>query len=647
MNLASENASSVYFHPPGDVTKGAVLDVGLKCTHSCRFCYYSFLDGTNNQFQGMRRASFRTLDECKRILSGLKENGFYNFDYTGGEPSLHPHIVELTHYAHKQLGLKGRMITLGQFLMRKLPSCQKGILIEELLDAGLCNFLFSLHAVSDDLFKRITGESWSKLLDAMNYLDERKFSYTSNTTVFEWNYQSLPEIAEEVLRHNVYMHNFIIMNAYYEWNRDGKAFGVQAKYTEIFPYLKKAIDILESNHVAVNVRYAPLCTLRGYEKNLVGGVGVRYDPYEWMNKAGHTGGDPEFCASVLDLDSSGVDSDWIYQELGDKEEIFAKRGGVKVFPQTCRTCKARTACDGVDPNYLKTHGEAELRPYTEQPLFGPVPTPRMNYLPAFQVKAEQWTDMKAVVKRAFERDLPATGRRFPEIGVVLGGAAASILRPQTITPTVVRAMETGQLDFSPATLWIFLDSPQELAEELLETIAMQFEKYPALPALYTDAFATHDDGSLEHRRAGDYTHAMLFEKISTPVVAIRIDRLKDSEVALFRTAWSRGMHGLTNAYLEGVTAMHLTKPLAHIRAEGEPLPTLIEAREDARLVLKHPARYPKISVLWAGVMLVASYAPFAKRVLPWLDPRAGKRVPKGLGEVKTYLRGLRPAQASG
>ena len=92
------------YHIPGKLSKGAVLNVGLKCTHSCKFCYYSYLDKTDNQFSGMRKAHFRTFKENKQILTLLKKNSFINFDVTGGEPTLHPDIVELMRYAHQEIG---------------------------------------------------------------------------------------------------------------------------------------------------------------------------------------------------------------------------------------------------------------------------------------------------------------------------------------------------------------------------------------------------------------------------------------------------------------------------------------------------------------------------------------------------------------
>ncbi|MEH2183076.1 glycosyltransferase [Nostoc sp.] len=399
----------MYKHQPGKLSKGAVLDVGLKCAHSCKFCYYSYLDKTDDQFRGMRKAKFRSFEECKEILNLLKTNGFINFDVTGGEPTLHPHIIELMRYAHQELGLHGRIITLGQFLMKKMPNCQHEKLIDDLLKVGLENFLFSLHAVNEELFQQITGESFDKLQRAMYYLDNQGFQYTSNTVVFEWNYKHLPQVAHEILKHEIYLHNFIIMNAYYEWNNNGKAFGVQAKYSDIYPYLKEAVEILESNNRAVNIRYAPLCAFKGLEKNLVGMVGVRYDPYEWMNMAGHMGGTPDLCAHIIPIQEGEIENHLMYREIELIHEngvkVTGSRGSnLKHFSEVCTKCSAKDVCDGIDPNYLKLYGDQEFIPYIEKTGKAPLQNARFSYTAPFIVKTSQQEDMKRAVKEEFSKN---------------------------------------------------------------------------------------------------------------------------------------------------------------------------------------------------------------------------------------------------
>ncbi len=401
------NTVGYWLHEPGKLSRGAVLDVGLKCMHSCKFCYYSYLDKSADQFGGMRKADFRTVDQCKQILQSLKAQGFKNFDYTGGEPALHPDIIELTRFAHNDLGLVGRMITLGQYLMRKMPNCQSPRLIDDLLGAGIVNFLFSLHAVEEELFHRISGESFEKLRSAMEYLDSKNFQYTTNTTVFEWNYRHLPDIAREVVKHNIYFHNFIIMNAYHEWNKDGRAYGVRAKYADIHPYLQEAVNILESAKVGVNIRYAPLCAVKGMERNLVGVVGVRYDPYEWMNVGGHTGGPPELCASQIPIQQGGVEAYVAYRpetaKLPNGLQLSGVRGNFfKCFPENCKSCASRDACDGIDHQYLGAMDPAEFKPYRTGGGF-PLHPARLAYKPAYVVKSAQFTDMKTLIADAFEQ----------------------------------------------------------------------------------------------------------------------------------------------------------------------------------------------------------------------------------------------------
>lgn len=396
-----ERMTGIYQHQAGTLSLGGVLDVGLKCVHSCRFCYYSFLDG-QDQFGGMRKASFRSVEECKEILRLLKQQGLIHFDVTGGEPTLHPEIVELMRYAHRELGLAGRIITLGQFLLKKMPGCSHDRLIDGLLEAGLVNFLFSLHAVDEELFQKTTGGSFHRLEEAMNDLDERNFQYTSNTTVFEWNYRHLPDIARRVLRHGIYLHNFIVMNAYYHWNQGGRAFGVQARYADIRPYLEEAIAILEEGGVAVNVRYAPLCTLRGLEKHLVGVLGVRYDPYEWRNFGGHMGGNPAQCAQLIPMDEKGVEVGFEARMVDVCPENGVRITGVrgqnrKHYAEPCLQCTARLVCDGIDPAYLQAHGPDEFVPYLDAVELAPLQRARLNYSAPFQVKVRQDADMKAVL----------------------------------------------------------------------------------------------------------------------------------------------------------------------------------------------------------------------------------------------------------
>ncbi len=380
-----------YHHPPGAPTRKAVLDVGLKCTHSCKTCFYSYMDGSEDQFQGMRHAKFHSTEWLKRLVHVFKANGFYMMDYTGGEPLIHPGIVEITQEA-TNIGLATRMITLGQFFARK-----EFDLLRKLLDAGLTDINFSTHAATEDLFKDITGESLAKQTLARDFLDDMGFRYSSNCTVSNRNYKTLPDIARYFAAHpGTYVVNFIQFMPRYKWQQHAPE--VEAPFGEVMPYLREAVDILTARDIAVNIRYSPLCTVYGIERHMVGFVGVRYDPSEWGSSQTHYEDDSrpvEEVGARMVIRPGEVPGMELWPtngKLGDLE-IIAARGApgaaTTVFPKKCAGCAKMAACDGLDANYLLRHGDGELQPYEGPPSSRFLLKERLEYLPAFRIKVKQ------------------------------------------------------------------------------------------------------------------------------------------------------------------------------------------------------------------------------------------------------------------
>ena len=387
-----------YYHPPGQISRWGVVDVGLKCPHSCAWCYYAFLpDGTDSpkKYAGMRRADWKDGDLLLAQVDAMADNGFLGFDMTGGEPSLHPQVVDIVRRATER-GLSSRMITLGQFLTKKE-------LLERLLDAGMTDFLFSYHSADPEVFHKITGGQLSHMEDAMDILEKRNFQFGTNVTTVGENYKHLPDLARAIIKRNVYVTNIIVMNAYYGWS-DGKAEGVRARYTDIAPYLREAVSILEEDgHVAVNVRYAPLCTMAGLEKNVVGTVGVRYDPHEWVNTMRHfgpAGGAQEGQWMAVEDGKPSPGAGFITSEV---DGSILGRGFpgrmLKSFANQCQSCSAQKVCDGIDPNYLHQVGNGEFVPYVGDDRGDVLDKDRLTYHPGYVIKRRQYADVKTVVKR--------------------------------------------------------------------------------------------------------------------------------------------------------------------------------------------------------------------------------------------------------
>jgi MoaA/NifB/PqqE/SkfB family radical SAM enzyme len=387
----------VSFHRPGTLSRGAVLDVGLRCPHSCAFCYYSFFDGGAEQFRGLRKASLRSTADCLEIVREIARNGLDHLDITGGEPCVHPDLPAIVAEAAR-VGLAVRVITLGQFLMR---SRGEGTLLESLISAGLTDVLFSLHAAEPAAFKATCGGSLENMLAAMDGLDARGFQYGCNTVIMERNRRQLPAIAALAAARGVYTVNFIAFNAYHAWRGQEQAATLEASFTKIRPYLEEAVAILTAAGIAVNIRYVPLCAFPSLARHVVGVLGVAYDPYEWRNRCLNHDRPPAYCAEPLPVPDSGLRAVYAFSPLAETVPTAVPVCGMrgerfKFFPQRCRDCPARQACDGVDPVYLARHGAGEFSPLAED-VRGPLLAARLAYLPPFLVKRTPWADMRAAV----------------------------------------------------------------------------------------------------------------------------------------------------------------------------------------------------------------------------------------------------------
>ncbi|MCG8590425.1 MAG: radical SAM protein [Proteobacteria bacterium] len=346
-------------HPVGQLSPTGVLDVGLRCPHSCAFCYYSHFDGHEDPFHALRTLPYRALAECTALADDFARWGLTHCDITGGEPVLHPEIVELVRHVEREADVRARIITLGQFTLRRDKRSGRRRL-DALLDAGLSDFLFSIHAARQETFKELTRGDLGQIQRTMETLDALDFSYTSNTVVQARNYRELPELARYLADRNIRFHNFIIMKLEWGWRQNPSA-GVEkkARYREIAPFVTEAVEILESAGKGVNVRFAPYCAMPGLERNVVGYKQIQLDPYEWRNGTRGSpiegtpyGGKPflfyERLEDYLDRHPRAVET---------RDEYNMEHG------PPCQRCSLRAICDGVDRDYAARHGWSEFTPY--------------------------------------------------------------------------------------------------------------------------------------------------------------------------------------------------------------------------------------------------------------------------------------------
>lgn len=333
-----------------ELTKRGVLYVGFPCNIRCKFCYYAYSPSKE----------WHSIKECKRDAH-LYRYSFNNerVDITGGEPTIYPHIFELLDYC-KEINLIPTLIT----NMQVLENLEK---VKQFKEHGVYDFLCSIHALGDryDLLTQKKG-AWSKLVRAVENLQDCAMKWRVNCTMTETNRPQLQKIAKISYKNGARAINFINYNPFYEWAQK-MDIDFQSTHSDIQPYLKEALDYCDEVGLEANVRYYPFCKMKGHEDKCYNYSQLSYDPHEW-----------DFCSWWSDKTCNP--SDKISEDLMklmENEEDFRLFIAQKVKNQgfcqgdACRFCAAGFICDGFTNQYVNRFGMEEMEPYEGKVILDP------------------------------------------------------------------------------------------------------------------------------------------------------------------------------------------------------------------------------------------------------------------------------------
>src|SRR6266540_3159902 len=241
-------------HGPGrsrnrQLTRRGVLWVGLRCDVRCKFCYDEHL--------ATRDKVWITLEEATQALEKFRyyyHNAFV--DFMGGEPTLHPRMVEIVGHAAR-IGLRPTVITHGMHLANADRA-------QAYASAGICDFLVSIHGIGDTAAS-IHGrgmDNFGRQMRALDNLRALGIPFRFNVTMIRDNLTQLEAIAELAGDKGARVVNFLTFNPYFEW-AGSPEIDFQARHSEIAPYLARAIDKCTRLGIEANVRYMPPCQLPG------------------------------------------------------------------------------------------------------------------------------------------------------------------------------------------------------------------------------------------------------------------------------------------------------------------------------------------------------------------------------------------------
>lgn len=317
----------------GNLSKRGILYISATCQLKCRFCV--FLHQINKDPDPI-------LKKIKITLLYLRDRfKLTHVDLAGAEPTLNKNIKEILGFCN-DIGLKPAMVTNGQ-----LTEIISGLIPE------LDDLIVSIHNTGEDYeyATQIKG-SWKRLENTLKMLKEKNFRFRANCATTKLNLNHLKKVVDVVAKYNGRILDFLVycpqltkdthsfMSKFPSTNHLDSAF--QPTYTEASKKIKEAIDYSKKYpELTINVRWIPLCMMKGYEKYVLNWHQWIYNPYSWDEAAG----------SNLDLITKEDYENWIDLKM---EANYKK--------ENCLKCRNRNICDGIHPEYIKMFGAEEFKP---------------------------------------------------------------------------------------------------------------------------------------------------------------------------------------------------------------------------------------------------------------------------------------------
>lgn len=290
------------------------LKIIFQCNNMCSFCA-----------QGNKRTQFkpRTLEDIKKELAQGRKNGLTEVVFTGGEPTISPHIIPAVAaakrlgYNYIQIQSNGRMFSYMDFVKR-------------IVVAGANEFSPALHGHTAEVHDGLTQApgSFKQTVQGIKNLKKMGQLVLTNTVVTEKNYKHLPEIAKLLVSLGVDQFQFAFVHL------TGSAFEnkqwITPKKTLVMPYIKKGIDIAKKAGVNVMTEAIPYCLMKGYE---------------------------EYVVESRIPKAKVVDADCVIEDYADYRLNEGKARGPK-----CQQCKYVDVCEGPWREYPDVYGWDEFKP---------------------------------------------------------------------------------------------------------------------------------------------------------------------------------------------------------------------------------------------------------------------------------------------
>ncbi len=276
-----------------------IMNITYKCANRCVFCA-----------TGDRISAALAWPKIEEILRQHREEGTDQLDIDGGEPTLHPQLVDAIHLA-RDLGYRAINVTSNGRLLRDRA------LAERLVQSGITHLLISLHGATADVHEAATDSPGSFAetvagIDNVMALRPANVETGINVTIVRANVDHLMALTALAVAKGVSKINFQFTTPF------GRA------WEDVVPPLEEAANAVMrvidrwADAIQIHVINAQFCAFPGYERWVVGD----------LQKMGRTmvfAADPRFPEQVN-----------LYEWLGARREKQA----------VCVECPWTTVCEG-------------------------------------------------------------------------------------------------------------------------------------------------------------------------------------------------------------------------------------------------------------------------------------------------------------
>ncbi len=276
-----------------------IMNITYKCANRCVFCA-----------TGDRVSASMEWEKIDEILRQHRREGTDQLDIDGGEPTMHPRLVDAITLA-REIGYRSINVTSNGRLLRDRD------LAKSLVESGITHLLISLHGATPEVHDAATDApgSFAQTLagiDAVMALRPQTVETGMNVTIVRDNVDHLLPLTELAIAKGFGKINFQFTTPF------GRAYeGVVPPLDEAGRAVMQVIDRY-ADDIAIHVINAQFCALPGYEQYVAGD----------LQKLGRTmifAADPRFPEQVN-----------LYEWLGARRE---KR-------EVCHECPWTTVCEG-------------------------------------------------------------------------------------------------------------------------------------------------------------------------------------------------------------------------------------------------------------------------------------------------------------